>query len=233
MLNSTELPRLHVKYISKKKTFTRLETGLEPRGFLRDLPNVAMRMHPVRRHATASVTSATAVKCTALLLSYSLFCGIVGGAVVPQKERQALWSWKQGFSGSPPPQLRSWDLLASPCSWMGIGCDEDGHISEVQLNSADLSGPLPREFSFLTALKTLDLGNNVMDGSLPSHWSTMGDLESLSAAGNLLSGTLPVAWSRMYSIRWLTLSNNSFTGTLPRSALPPPSSLSLQPTPQV
>jgi hypothetical protein len=58
--------------------------------------------------------------------------------------------------------------LEAACSWEGVDCDEDNHISELYLGSAGLNGQVPfRELQFLTHIKLLDLSGNAIAGSLP------------------------------------------------------------------
>jgi hypothetical protein len=70
--------------------------------------------------------------------------------------------------------------LEAACSWEGVDCDEDNHISKLFLGSAGLNGQVPfLELQALTHLKSLDLSGNAIAGSVPN------DLEIFNLLGKL------------------------------------------------
>jgi len=54
----------------------------------------------------------------------------------------------------------------SECDFSAIGCS-NGEVVKLSLSSTNLSGSLPREIGFLTALTSLDLGMNNLSGTVP------------------------------------------------------------------
>eukprot|EP00878_Enallax_costatus_P037368 GHUV01042202.1.p1 GENE.GHUV01042202.1~~GHUV01042202.1.p1 ORF type:complete len:538 (+),score=52.55 GHUV01042202.1:820-2433(+) len=90
-----------------------------------------------------------------------------------------------------------------------------------------ISGPLPEDWSNLTALKYLEeinLDSNSLDGTLPDSWSLLKQLKMLSIQsqnpiGNKKSieGTLPRTWVNLTNLEQLRLADNFLTGTLPAS----------------
>eukprot|EP00951_Prasinocladus_malaysianus_P040452 scaffold465375_cov38-Prasinocladus_malaysianus.AAC.1 len=92
-----------------------------------------------------------------------------------------------------------------------------------------LSGSLPKQWSTLTELLTIDLTRSGINGSIPEG-SKMHSLlaaillpvvaahilESIFLKGNALTGTVPASWSRMTDLYTLDFTDNvGITGTLP------------------
>ena len=95
-----------------------------------------------------------------------------------------------------------------------------------------LRGPLPREFYWLTSLRSLNLdgpshgfvsGNYVppnvasrtaLNGTLASELGLLRELEVLSMANNMITGTLPTELLELSSLKYLGLSWNLLGGSL-------------------
>ncbi|KPI82795.1 proteophosphoglycan ppg4 [Leptomonas seymouri] len=96
----------------------------------------------------------------------------------------------------------------------------DCDASKVVVRDMDIGGPartvvvnggLPKNWSTLSYLKSLDLSYTGVSGNLPVSWSSM-NLEFLNLGYNNLNGPLPIEWSRMDSLVELYLNNNRLTG---------------------
>ena len=77
-----------------------------------------------------------------------------------------------------------------------------------------LSGPLPPQWSAMTALHALWLGEHSLTGTLPKEWSTLQKLTFMSVKSNLLTGTVPPEWSSL-QMSTLYASGNWLEGSLP------------------
>ena len=77
-----------------------------------------------------------------------------------------------------------------------------------------LSGPLPPQWSAMTALQALWLGEHSLTGTLPKEWSALEKLKFMSIKSNLLTGTVPPEWSSL-QMSTLYASGNWLEGSLP------------------
>lgn len=76
--------------------------------------------------------------------------------------------------------------------------DFNENISEINLCSNKLTGPLPVEWAKLVNLTGLFLQINKFSGELPVEWIALDKLESLEISHNKLSGKLPVEWGSAF-----------------------------------
>ncbi|GAV74792.1 LRR_1 domain-containing protein/LRRNT_2 domain-containing protein/Malectin_like domain-containing protein [Cephalotus follicularis] len=120
------------------------------------------------------------------------------------------------------------DWNGDPCfpreySWTGVNCSEGPRIRVVTLNltSMGLSGSLSASISNLTALTSIELGNNTLSGSIPD-LSSLRMLEILHLEDNQLSGEIPPSLGNMASLNELFLQNNNLTGQVPSSLIGKP-----------
>jgi len=91
-------------------------------------------------------------------------------------------------------------------------------LNYLELSSNFLTGTLPSELGFLSALMYLYLDNNRFEGTLSSAMlSPLVTLEYLAVNSNRLSGPLPYDWRSLSSLLYLDLYDNSFSGALPSS----------------
>jgi hypothetical protein len=86
------------------------------------------------------------------------------------------WANNSGWLGEP----------GTECSWYGITCEND-IITEINLNSNQLSGTIPHEIGNLTSLIGLYLFDNQLGGSIPSTFSGMSLLVAFHFANNCLT----------------------------------------------
>ena len=77
-----------------------------------------------------------------------------------------------------------------------------------------LSGPLPSQWSTMTGLQALWLGEHYLTGTLPKEWSTLQKLRLMSIKSNLLTGSVPPEWSSL-QLSTLYASGNWLMGSIP------------------
>ncbi|KAF7013423.1 hypothetical protein CFC21_027507 [Triticum aestivum] len=99
----------------------------------------------------------------------------------------------------------------SPCKWWGVSCDGNGHVESLNLTGLAISGPAFSNFSWLSALTSLDLSDNSITGPLPD-----GDLNQchgllrLNLSHNLITESLNV--SVLTRLQILDVSGNRLQG---------------------
>lgn len=104
--------------------------------------------------------------------------------------------------------------------WYGVVVNADGCVSELNLNSNKLEGPMPDNITNLTELVRLNLNDNRLTignttDSLPNGWSKMQKLEVLNLSSNILGGPVNAELGTLSSLRILNLSLNFFSKKLP------------------
>ena len=105
------------------------------------------------------------------------------------------------------------------CDWDGIGCDNKGLVTSIDLPGSNLEGTLPYELfsSTYSSLQSLTLNDNDLSGTLPDSIVLMDNLVSLDLSDNNIGSTVPSALFGLTSLTDLVLSNNWFEGQLKAS----------------
>lgn len=88
-------------------------------------------------------------------------------------------------------------------------------LRELNLSNNLLRGSIPATLSSLTSLRTLDLRKNQLSGSIPATFGDLKDLTTLHLAENTLTGTLPAELGNLARLGWLNVSYNRLHGPLP------------------
>lgn len=131
---------------------------------------------------------------------------------------------------------QNWKTDEPICEWYGIGCDETGSVTSIQLGGNQLVGSFPTELYMLPNLVHLKLYSNTIyfnfDGiENARNLKTLGldntgldsiegvgrarSLVELNLAWNKLSGPLPEELSRLINLHTFDVSHNEFDGFLP------------------
>ncbi|KAH6785623.1 hypothetical protein C2S51_038078 [Perilla frutescens var. frutescens] len=92
-----------------------------------------------------------------------------------------------------------------------------GLLKLVDLSSNRLVGNIPRTFSNLRGLISLNLSRNNLAGSMDSNIGEMEMLECLDVSRNQLSGEIPIGLGQLNYLAILDLANNNFSGKIPSS----------------
>ncbi|KAG5244909.1 LRR receptor serine/threonine-protein [Salix suchowensis] len=98
--------------------------------------------------------------------------------------------------------------LPSAYTWDRISCSNDviPRVTDLDLSSLDLSGPLP-DFSSMDALVTIDLHNNSLSGPIPNFLGALASLEDLNLANNSFSGPIPPSISSNKKLKLVASGN--------------------------
>lgn len=86
------------------------------------------------------------------------------------------------------------------CSWFGITCDAAGHVTNLSLSNAGLTGTLHGLYS--AAFHNLT-------------WIDLSTDDFVAGPSNNFVGTIPTNISRLLTLTYLDLSNNNLTGAIP------------------
>ncbi|CAI5475702.1 unnamed protein product, partial [Closterium sp. Yama58-4] len=95
-----------------------------------------------------------------------------------------------------------------------ITCDENGMVTQLHLNSKELTGSIPLALTALSHLQLLDLQSNSLSGPVAPALSAL-RLHTLRLSDNNLTGPVFTIIASMQSLIDLELYSNSFTGPVP------------------
>ncbi|PWA63261.1 leucine-rich repeat transmembrane protein kinase family protein [Artemisia annua] len=167
----------------------------------------------------------------------------------------------------PLDQLKDWKISQEDnahCNWTGIVCNSVGRVEKLDLSKRNISGrvsddiqrlssltminiccngftsSLPKSFSNLTLLETLDVSQNYFvdafprglgmalgltllnassnnfSGDIPEDLGNNTVLETLDFRGNYFIGSIPVSFRNLKKLTFLGLSGNNLTGPIPK-----------------
>lgn len=146
---------------------------------------------------------------------------VTSSVLLPQargnSEGDALYAFRRSLS-DPDNVLQSWDQnLVTPCTWFHITCNQDNHVTRVDLGNSNLSGHLVPELGKLEHLQYLELYKNNIQGTIPSELGNLKNLISLDLYENNVTGKIPASLGKLKNLVFLRLNNNRLTGPIPRS----------------
>ena len=112
--------------------------------------------------------------------------------------------------------LRQWGMSEQVQigSWIGIGVS-GGRVTQLNLNSKQLTGSIPPEIGGLTALQFLNLAGNQLTGAIPTELASLTGLQSLGLSYNRLTGPIPSEFGGLTALQSLDLGSNQLTGPIP------------------
>ncbi|KAF3786934.1 Receptor-like protein 12 [Nymphaea thermarum] len=88
-------------------------------------------------------------------------------------------------------------------------------ITDIDLSTNRLSGPIPESFSELQGLTTLKLGDNLLTVPIPSGLLNLPSLKTVALGNNKLKGSLSQFTNASSLLEILDLINNSLSGEIP------------------
>lgn len=93
-----------------------------------------------------------------------------------------------------------WLVTSDPCSadqgWYGVTCVSTSttqFVSEIKLDSNNLSGVLPENIESLKNLSVLSLSGNNLIGTIPTNIGNLSSLNVLNFSNNQLEGSIPIS----------------------------------------
>lgn len=148
------------------------------------------------------------LRAATLLVALSLVAG--------NSEGDALFALRRSLS-DPDNVLGSWDPnLVTPCTWFHITCNQDNHVTRVDLGNSNLSGHLVPDLGKLEHLQYLELYKNNIKGTIPVELGNLKNLISLDLYNNNISGIIPPELGRLKTLVFLRLNGNHLIGRIPR-----------------
>ncbi|KAM6592172.1 hypothetical protein CsatA_014777 [Cannabis sativa] len=145
----------------------------------------------------------------------------VKGFTFFKKKKQAIISWREGFSnsrGDQNPIVYLEDTTRRPHNGCRlpkkrrIGLLHNLEVLELYNNT--FSGSIPSSIGQLKNLLTLDLRMNFLNSTIPSQLGSCTKLSYLALAANNLRGEIPLSLSNLNSLTEIGISDNKLSGPL-------------------
>ncbi|XP_044977725.1 protein MALE DISCOVERER 1-like [Hordeum vulgare subsp. vulgare] len=131
-------------------------------------------------------------------------------------EGLALLRFREMVEADPSGALADWDEgHASPCSWFGVQCSDDGRVVGLNLSNLGLKGMLSPEIGQLTNMHSLVLHKNLFYGVIPTEMGDLRELKVLDLGYNNLNGSIPSELMNILSLEFIFLKGNRLYGDLP------------------
>lgn len=130
------------------------------------------------------------------------------GQSSPAGERAALVDLYRATDGPGWTDHTGWDETDDFCTWYGVTC-EDGHVTELDLHSNELSGSVPDSIGDLTGLTYLGLFDNQLD-AVPQTIGNLTNLTVLFLHENQLT-SVPETIGNLTRLTRLELGENQLT----------------------
>eukprot|EP01018_Ginkgo_biloba_P002940 Gb_19245 [translate_table: standard] len=153
-------------------------------------------------------------------VKFLLFAVVLGFTTIPtissNSEGDALHAFRTNLL-DPDNVLQSWDpTLVNPCTWFHVTCDQNNHVTRVDLGNSNLSGHLVPELGKLEHLQYLELYKNNIRGNILEELGNLKSLISMDLYNNNLTGEIPRSLGNLKSLVFLRINNNRLTGQIPR-----------------
>ena len=110
----------------------------------------------------------------------------------------------------------NWDVATAMTGWDGVSVENTKGVTQLVLESKQLSGTLPPELVGLTELTRLLLAQNELTGGIPTEFGNFAKLANMSLSNNPLGGTIPSELGSIATLRSLDLDNGDLSGQIPR-----------------
>jgi len=132
---------------------------------------------------------------------------------IPEPEYDALVALYNSTDGEN--WANGWALPTDePCALYGVTC-QDGHVTELDLGSNQLTGSIPLQLGNLTNLSYLSLRENQLTGSIPPELGDLINLSYLSLRLNQLTDEIPSELGNLSNLQTLDLPYNQLSGEIP------------------
>nr|GMD22961.1 receptor-like kinase TMK3 [Ipomoea batatas] len=143
---------------------------------------------------------------------YSVILAVVANVVCGANDLKILKEFRDGLDN---PELLKWPSGDDePCGtpvWPHIVCS-NGRVTQIQVQSLGLSGPLPQDINKLDRLESLGLQKNHLYGKLPT-LSGLSNLQSVFLDGNQFDLIPANFFHGLTSIRFLAMDDNPLNKT--------------------
>ncbi|CAK7347333.1 unnamed protein product [Dovyalis caffra] len=153
------------------------------------------------------------------LPSLFLLCFLLLFFRAKSDELQILLNLKTSLQKSNSNVFDSWDSNKPFCEFLGITCNSDKSVKEIELSKQNLAGVLPLEsICQLQSLDKLSFGYNFLHGTITNDLNNCSKLLYLDLGNNFFTGPFPDI-SSLSQLQHLYLNQSGFRGGFPWKSL--------------
>jgi len=115
---------------------------------------------------------------------------------------------------------KTWFEDCDPCGlldgtpWFGITCDGNDRVSQLRMNSNNLTGIITPDIDLLPRLRWFVAYNNSLSGEIPPSFCNL-NLLHFRAPINNFTGSIPSCFDQIPNLTSIVAFSNNFTGPLP------------------
>ena len=159
--------------------------------------------------------TATALFITVAILSALSTITVPTAAQTPNTDKHVLQLLYTSTDGRYWDDKTNWNSDNPLRIWYGIDADARDNVTQLLLQSNDLSGNIPTEIGELANLRNLNLSDNDIRGSIPTQIGDLANVTRLDLSRNKLSGSIPSKIGDLTELTTLNLYNNRLSGPIP------------------
>ena len=131
-------------------------------------------------------------------------------------DRESLTTLYKGCGGARWRTNGNWGSAEPLSAWEGVGeVDKAGRVIRLDLPDVGMSGSIPPEIGYLTAIEVFSVPLNRLIGCIPSELSRFTTITVLDLSYNFLEGVIPPEIGYLTELNHLRLNNNLLTGPIP------------------
>jgi hypothetical protein len=115
-------------------------------------------------------------------------------------------------------QRLNWNLaMVDECAWSGFSCESEQVTFIKSYGYISITGTLPPDLCWLTAMKSVSISDSGIRGTLPTQLGWWTNLTKFDVGRASITGTIPSSIGAWTGIQYMYLSSNKLTGTIPSS----------------
>jgi hypothetical protein len=130
-------------------------------------------------------------------------------------ECEALTTLYEMTGGDTWTDATDWLNTNTPCTWHGVGCNDQNQVTSLRLHEHNLTGTLPPQIGDLSQLKVLHMKDNQLSGTIPGQLGGLTNLTWIELQRNQFTGTIPTQLGNLTNLNILWLGGNQLTGAIP------------------
>ena len=131
------------------------------------------------------------------------------------RDRAALMALYDATNGNNWTDSTNWGTDEAFYDWHGVTTDGAGRVIHLNLDSNNLTGPIPPELGDLSSLRSLGLDSNNLTGPIPPALGDLSNLAELNLHTNNLTGPIPPELGALSNLEFLNLYGNNLTRPIP------------------
>ncbi|XLS48498.1 hypothetical protein HN51_022856, partial [Arachis hypogaea] len=143
----------------------------------------------------------------------SIHISVISGQCLPDQQSLLLQLKKSlAFNSTSSSKLNFWNQSSDCCDWSGVSCDNEGHVSGLDLSGESIAGGFNNSSSLfsLRQLQRLSLAVNNFNSVIPSAFDKLDKLTYLNLSYAGFVGQIPIEISKLTRLVSLDISSLAY-----------------------